>query len=348
MEFTTTMPQPFKPRRFLRGAMPPIWDKSPISVTNVTQPPSSPLHVGPVIEAPLPPLVQQVPVTPASHGKKDAIAPNRPLRIHVGSEFIYQLPAPTPMIVMLNVHESRAADIEVADYLITDPVVSIERYQDSFGNTCCRFVAPPGRFMLKTDGIVRDLGQADPVALHAMQHAVEDLPAEALTFLLPSRYCESDSLSEEAWRIFGQSAPGWARVQLICDFVHHQVDFGYKFSRPTRTATETYEERRGVCRDFTHLAIAFCRAMNIPARYCMGYISDIGLPPPYEPMDLAAWMEVYLGDRWYTFDPRNNAARVGRILIARGRDAADVPLTYTFGQNQLIGFKVWTDELTAD
>jgi len=275
----------------------------------------------------------------------DAIAPNKPLRIQVGCEFVYQLPAPTPMIVMLNVHDSRADDLEVVDHLDTEPKVAIETYRDGFGNTCCRFVAPPGRFVLRTDGIVRDSGQTDERAPVAMQHAVEDLPADVLGYLLPSRYCESDSLSEEAWRLFGTSAPGWARVQLICDFVHHQVDFGYKFSRPTRTASETYEERRGVCRDFTHLAIAFCRAMNIPARYCMGYISDIGLPPPYDPMDLAAWMEVYLGGRWYTFDPRNNALRVGRILIARGRDAADVPLTYTFGANQLTGFKVKTDQL---
>ncbi len=294
----------------------------------------------------LEPPMQQVPMPVISHASMNAVAPNRPLRIHVGSEFVYQLPAPTPMIVMLNVHESRSRDLEVPDRLTTEPQVPFETYLDTFGNLCCRFVAPRGRFVLRTDGIVRDHGHADPVATQARQIPVEALPPEALGFLLPSRYCESDSLSNEAWRLFGNSAPGWARVQLICDFVHTQVDFGYKFSRPTRTASETYAEGRGVCRDFAHLAIAFCRAMNIPARYCMGYISDIGLPPPYEPMDLAAWMEVYLDDRWYTFDPRNNAARVGRILIARGRDAADVPLTYTFGPNQLTGFKVWTDELT--
>jgi transglutaminase-like putative cysteine protease len=295
----------------------------------------------------LPPPTQQVPMPAISHVRIDAVAPNRPLRIHIGSEFIYQLPSPTPMIVMLNVHESRVPDLEVPDRIATDPIVPIETYRDGFGNICCRFVAPRGRFVLRTDGIIRDSGFSDPVASDARQNPVEDLPTEALAFLLPSRYCESDTLSNDAWRLFGGSAPGWARVQLICDFVHTHVDFGYKFSRPTRTAAETYAEGRGVCRDFTHLGVAFCRAMNIPARYCMGYISDIGLPPPYEPMDLAAWMEVYLGDRWYTFDPRNNAARVGRILIARGRDAADVPLTYTFGPNQLTGFKVFTEELTA-
>lgn len=340
MDYAAGMPDLFKPRRFLRGPLPSILEKTVIvERTRVISPE--------IVADTLPPPMQQVPAPVSNHDDMDAIAPNRPLRIRVGSEFIYQLPAPTPMIVMLNVHDSRAADLECVDYLVTEPQVPVETYRDSFGNTCCRFVAPPGRFTLRTSGIVRDDGQADEIAPDAMQHAVEDLPADVLTYLLPSRYCESDSLSEEAWRVFGTSAPGWARVQLICDFVHTRVNFGYKFSRPTRTANETYAERRGVCRDFTHLAITFCRAMNIPARYCMGYISDIGLPPPYAPMDLAAWMEVYLGGRWYTFDPRNNAARVGRILIARGRDAADVPLTYTFGANQLAGFKVWTDELPA-
>ena len=341
MDFATVIPEQIKLRRFWRAAPPARRTTSAYSDIGGDQSVNLPSTATDTASRPVP----QVSPAAIEHVRINAVAPNRPLRIHVGSEFIYQLPTPTPMIVMLNVHESRADDIETQDYLTTDPVVPIERYQDGFGNTCCRFVAPPGRFVLRTDGVVRDAGRTDPIVPDAMQHAVEDLPPEALSFLLPSRYCESDILAEEAWRLFGQSAAGWARVQAICDFVHDQVDFGYKFSRATRTAMETYQERRGVCRDFTHLGIAFCRAVNIPARYCMGYISDIGMPPPYEPMDLAAWMEVYLGDRWYSFDPRNNAPRVGRILIARGRDAADVPLTYTFGQNQLTGFKVWTDEL---
>ena len=178
-----------------------------------------------------------------------------------------------------------------------------------------------------------------------MQHRVEDLPAETILFLLPSRYCESDLLSNEAWRLVGQTPEGCARVQAICDFVHNHITFGYEYSRPTKTAAEAYSEGRGVCRDFTHLADAFCRAMNIPTRYCTGYISDIGQTPPFGPMDFAAWMEVYLGGRWWTFDPRNNQPRIGRVLIAQGRDAADVPLTHTFGQNTLTGFEVWTDEI---
>ncbi len=174
---------------------------------------------------------------------------------------------------------------------------------------------------------------------------MEDLPTDALLFLLGSRYCETDVLADEAWRLFGATPPGWSRVQAICDFVHNHIAFGYEHSRPTRTAVEAYTERRGVCRDYAHLAVTFCRCMNIPARYCTGYISDIGTPPPYSAGDFAAWMEVYLGGRWHVFDPRNNARRIGRVLIAQGRDAADVPLTHTFGPNTLTGFRVWTDEI---
>ncbi len=178
-----------------------------------------------------------------------------------------------------------------------------------------------------------------------MQHPVELLPPDTLVYLLPSRYCETDCLSDVAWGLFGQTSPGWARVQAICDHVHAHVVFGYEHSRATRTAAETHAERRGVCRDFAHLAIAFCRCMNIPARYCTGYVSDIGQPPPFAPMDFAAWMEVYLGGRWWTFDPRNNDQRFGRVLIAQGRDAADVPLTHSFGRHTLTEFRVWIDEL---
>ncbi|HUG62647.1 MAG TPA: transglutaminase family protein [Methylomirabilota bacterium] len=266
------------------------------------------------------------------------------MRLRLGCELSYRLPQPTPMIVILNVHYSRASDLERPDHLVTEPRVPIQSYRDSFGNWCCRLVAPAGDFKLGTDGVIRDESDGDPVGLDAIQHPVEDLPAESLLYLLGSRYCETDTLSNEAWRLFGTQAPGWTKVQAICDFVHRHVTFGYEFSRPTRTAAETYAEGRGVCRDYTHLAIAFCRALNIPARYCTGYVSDIGLPPPYAPMDFAAWMEVYLGGRWWTFDPRNNAPRRGRILIAQGRDAADVPLTHTFGPNVLANFKVWIDE----
>ncbi|MCX5495475.1 transglutaminase family protein [Kaistia dalseonensis] len=269
------------------------------------------------------------------------------MRLKLGCELSYSFPNPTPMIVVLNVHYSRASSLEYPDLLKTNPPVPIESYRDSFGNWVCRLVAPEGLFTLGTDTVIRDNGEPDPVDYGAVQHEVQDLPAETLMFLLGSRYCETDRLMEEAWRLFGQTPTGWARVQAICDFVNQHITFGYQNARATRTAAEAYAERVGVCRDFAHLAVAFCRCMNIPTRYCTGYISDVGEPPPYAEMDLAAWMEVYLGGRWHVFDPRNNKRRIGRILIAQGRDAADVPITNTFGPNTLVRFKVVTEELAG-
>lgn len=269
------------------------------------------------------------------------------MRIHTGCELIFDFPQITPLIATLNIHFSRVSDLERPDHLITTPAVPSEGYRDSFGNWCTRLVAPQGRFTLGTDTIIRDAGMLDPVEADAVQHQVQALPAETLQFLQGSRYCETDVLSDDAWRIFKDTPLGWQRVQAICDYVHNHITFGYEYSRPTRTAAEAFSERRGVCRDFAHLAVAFSRCLNIPARYCTGYLSDIGMPPPYAPMDFAAWMEVYLGGRWHTFDPRNNEPRRGRIKIAHGRDAADVPLTQIFGPGVLTGFKVWTDEAGA-
>jgi transglutaminase-like putative cysteine protease len=266
------------------------------------------------------------------------------MRVHVGCELSFDFPQTTPMIATLNVHYSCCSDLEHPDYLMTTPPVATEGYRDSFGNWCSRLVAPAGRFSLGTDAIVRDHGMPDPVGLNALQHQIQHLPAETLLYLLGSRYCETDRLSDEAWRLFAHTPLGWARVQAVCNFVHNHVIFGYAHARATRTAFETYGERLGVCRDYAHLAVTFCRCLNIPARYCTGYITDVGLPPPYAAMDFAAWMEVYLGDRWYSFDPRNNAPRIGRILIAHGRDAADVPLTHIFGPGTLAGFRVWAEE----
>ena len=269
------------------------------------------------------------------------------MQIRLGCRLGYSLPNPTPMIALLNVHYSRFGDLERPDYLFTTPSVPLQTYRDGFGNWCTRFVAPAGAFLVGTDGIFRDHGLPDPVVPDAIQHPVEDLPSETLSCLLGSRYCDTDVLSERAWQLFEHTPPGWARVQAICDYVHGTVTFGYHHARATRTASQTLAERVGVCRDFTHLAITFCRCMNIPARYCTGYISDIGEPEPYPPGDFAAWMEVYLGGAWRVFDPRNNTPRIGRILIARGRDAADVPLTQSFGLHTLTEFRVWTDEIPA-
>ena len=267
------------------------------------------------------------------------------MNIQVGYEFIYSFPRATPMILTVNVHYSRASDIVVPDHLTTEPSVPVTGYRDGFGNWCNRIVAPPGRVRLAARGVVRDKGVPDAVIPDALQPAVEDLPEETLVFLLGSRYCETDLLSETAWRLFGDTTPGWARVQAICDFVHNHIAFDYQRSNPARTAWQALNERTGVCRDYAHLAVTFCRCMNIPARYCTGYLGDIGMPPPYGVMDLAAWFDVYLGGRWYTFDARNNMPRIGRILIARGRDAADVAIITTFGPNTLESFKVFTSEV---
>jgi transglutaminase-like putative cysteine protease len=267
------------------------------------------------------------------------------MKIRVGYEMIYEFPQPTPMILVLGTHFSRASDVITPDNLKADPPIPIAFYRDAFGNWCNRLLAPQGRITLTGDGLVRDSGIPDPVVPTARQVPVEDLPAETLMFLLGSRYCETDKLSDTAWKLFGNGPTGWARVQAICDFVHNHITFGYEHARATMSAWEVFNERKGVCRDFAHLAVAFCRAVNIPARYCTGYLGDIGMPPPYGPMDFAGWFEAYLDGKWYTFDPRNNMPRIGRVLIAYGRDASDVPITYTFGPNTLVSFRVWTDEV---
>jgi transglutaminase-like putative cysteine protease len=258
---------------------------------------------------------------------------------------IYDCPQPTPMVLMLNIHHSRAGDIVVADRMITEPSIPIASYHDGFGNWCTRLLAPAGSLKLSACAVLNDTGEPDPIPLSAYQHAVEDLPEESLVFLLGSRYCETDRLMDTAWSLFGNTAPGGQRVQAICDYVHRHITFGYQAARPTRTAWEAFEERQGVCRDFAHLAVAFCRCVNIPARYCTGYLGDIRIPPVNAPMDFAAWFEAYIGGRWYTFDPRNNVPRIGRVLIARGRDATDVAISNTFGPNTLAGFTVWADEV---
>ncbi len=270
------------------------------------------------------------------------------MQIRVGYELVYQCPQPTAMIVTLSVHYSRASDLIRPDYLVLSPSSPIKAYRDSFGNWCSRIVAPAGHLRLSSDAVVYDTGNPDPVVPALEQRPVEALPEETLLFLLGSRYCETDLLSETAWGLFGQAPSGWRRVQAICDFVHRHIQFGYGLSSPTKSAFQVFQDRQGVCRDFAHLAVAFCRCMNIPARYCTGYLGDIGVPPADSPMDFAAWFEVYLGDGWYTFDARNNTPRIGRVLIARGRDASDVALTTSFGPSTLESFKVWTDEIRAN
>ncbi|HUC09566.1 MAG TPA: transglutaminase family protein [Stellaceae bacterium] len=269
------------------------------------------------------------------------------MHIRIGYKLVYDCPQPTPMLLMLNVHPSRASDLLVPDRMATDPELPIRQYRDGFGNFCLRLVAPSGHLRLSTDAVVSDAGQPDIVAPAAPQLPIDELPDEVLVFLLSSRYCETDELSDLAWALFGTTAPGWPRVQAICDYVHQRLCFGYQHARSTRTAVAAHAERLGVCRDFAHLAIAFCRCLNIPARYCTGYLGDIGVAPDPAPMDFSAWFEVYLGGAWYTFDARHNTPRIGRVLIARGRDAADVAISTTFGPNRLVGFEVVTEEIAA-
>jgi len=252
------------------------------------------------------------------------------------------------MLLTLHVHPMRADDLIAPDVITADPPLAITDYRDGFGNVCSRLVLPPGQTTFTADAIIRDSGVPDPVASDARQHPIPDLPAEHLVILLGSRYCETDRLSDLAWQLFGQTPEGWPRVQSICDYVHNHVTFGYQFARATRTAADVFQERTGVCRDFAHLAVAFCRCMNIPARYVTGYLGDIGVPPDPAPMDFSAWFEVWLGDRWYAFDARHNMPRIGRVPIAVGRDASDVAISNSFGITNLVGFRVWTDEVVAE
>jgi len=268
------------------------------------------------------------------------------MQFRVGFEMIHRCQRPTPMILALHIHDSRASDLLRPDHLVSHPAVRVSAYRDLFGNWCSRLVAPAGRFVLSADALVLDSGEPDVVAPSAQQVPVEQLPEETLVYLLGSRYCETELLSDFAWRQFANGPTGWARVQAVCDYVHRHIVFGYENARSTRTAFEAFNEGVGVCRDYAHLAITLCRALNIPARYCTGYLGDYGTPPPWGTMDFAGWFEVWLGDRWYTFDARNNTPRVGRVLIARGRDACDVALSSTFGPNVLEGFRVWADDVT--
>ena len=267
------------------------------------------------------------------------------MRIRFGYELVYTCSQPVPMILMLHSHPSRIPDLIRPDRMVTQPEVPLEMYVDGFGNTCTRLVAPAGGIRLTADGLIGDSGLPDPMFPHAQEHPIEALPQETLVYLLGSRYCETERLMSDAWRLFGHLAPGWARVQAVCDFTHQHIAFGYHFARPTKTASDAYAERQGVCRDYAHLAITLLRCLNIPARYCTGYLGDIGVPVSGAPMDFAGWLEAYVGGAWHTFDPRNNERRIGRILIARGRDAADVAISTAFGPNILQLFRVWADEV---
>jgi len=268
--------------------------------------------------------------------------------IRIGYDIELAVATPMALIYLLRVHPSRRDDLVAPESVQVSGGLVPEEYIDSFGNHCGRVNVPVGMSTVRitNDALIRDSGELDEVNLEARQHDPTELPFSTLQFLLPSRYCEVDSeLLPFAWQQFGKIAPGWARVRAICDFVHHHLTFNYKTARPTRTALDAFREKEGVCRDFTHLAVTLCRCMNLPARYTTGYLGDIGVPLTPPPMDFSAWFEVFLGDRWYTFDARHNARRIGRVVMARGRDAGDVPITMCFGPSSLLRFDVVTDEL---
>jgi len=267
------------------------------------------------------------------------------MRIRAGYELTYECPQPTPMLLVLNIHPSRRIDLLTDQVLRFSPSVRAHDYTDSFGNICTRIEAPAGRTTISTEFEIFDHGQPDVVAPDARQHDIRELPDDVLVFLLGSRYCDTDRLSDFAWSQFGGTPPGWARVQAICDFVHNHIRFDYQNADSLRTAHGGLTDKTGVCRDFAHLAITLCRCMNIPARYCTGYLGDIGIPPVDYPMDFSAWFEVWLDGRWLTFDARHNTPRIGRILMATGRDATDVALSTSFGASALVGFNVVTDEI---
>ena len=270
------------------------------------------------------------------------------MKIRIGYEMTYSCTQATPMILTLNVHSSRASYLLTPDQIKTDPPTPLSAYRDLYGNWVTRIMLAPGDTRISNDAIIFDSGEADPIAPNAEQYPIQSLPEETLVYLLGSRYCETDLLANEAWRLFGNGSTGWQRVQAICDFVHNHISFGYEHARNTMTAAQVYQEGKGVCRDYTHLAVTFCRCMNIPARYCMGYLSDIGEPPPYGEMDFAAWFEAFLDGEWHSFDPRNNKRLIGRIKIAQGRDAADVSLSNSFGETLLKSFLVRADEVLEE
>ena len=267
------------------------------------------------------------------------------MRIRAGFEISYFAEFETPMTLLLSVHPSRRGDLLTPDILTTAPGVPVSQHLDLFGNLATRLVAPPGPITVSSDFLIADSGLPEPHDLSARQHPVDQLPDEALPFLLASRYCETDRMGELAWALFGKTEPGWARLQAILDYAHDRIEFGYPHARNTRSAFEGHEERVGVCRDYAHLTVTLCRCMNIPARYVTGYLGDIGVPQSDAPMDFSAWVEVYLGGRWHTVDARHNTRRIGRIVIARGRDATDVAISTAFGAPRLTGFKVITEQV---
>ncbi len=267
------------------------------------------------------------------------------MTIRLGFDMAFESNAPTPMLLLLSTHPDVHDRLVTPEQIVVTPKVPIETFIDGFGNQCSRLMAPAGKLQIASEFLIADSGLPDLVVPDAIQMPVEELPTETLPFLLSSRYCEVDKIGEFAWNLFGNTPLGWARVQAVCDWVHSHIEYNYAFASPFKTALDVYNEGKGVCRDFQHLAVAFCRALNIPARYIGGYLGDIGIPPDPVPMDFHAWFEVYLGGKWYAFDARHNFPRIGRVPMSYGRDAADTALTTAFGDARLTHFRVLAEEV---
>ena len=268
--------------------------------------------------------------------------------IQAGFNIAFQCPTQTPMLLHLNVHPTRVGDLRSPDVIYSDPNLAMSAYLDHFGNRVTRVDAPPGLVTFYNSFIIHDSGEPDVIPPDGELTPIARLPDEVLLFLISSRYCDSDNLADFAWSRFSQITGGYRRVQAICDFVHSQIRFNYMDARSTRCASDSMREGVGVCRDYAHLAVALCRCMNIPARYCTGYLGDIGVPPDVNPGDFSAWFEVFLDGRWYTMDARHNHPRIGRIIMGRGRDAADVAISTAFGVANLVKFEVTTFELVGE
>jgi len=264
--------------------------------------------------------------------------------VRIGCEFQYDSAGPTPTVWQVRPRADSAQRLthETWD---TDPPLPRTSYHDAYGNVCDRMTLPPGPSLVRYDASVEVPGGVDEADEDARQVPVDMLPDDTMVFLLPSRFCLSDMLRDRAWELFGQTEPGWSRVVAVCDWVHDNVRFQAGASNALTSAVDVWESRTGVCRDFAHLGLTLCRSLNIPARYVFGYLPDIGVPAPHEPMDFCAWFEAYLGDRWWTFDPRNNVARAGRVVIGRGRDALDVAMVTTYGAPILRNMTVWADAI---
>lgn len=265
--------------------------------------------------------------------------------IRTGYDLRFETECAVPMLALLHVRPERQQDLRTPEILKTEPEVPVRTYIDHFGNVCSRFTLPPGSTTLSADFVIEDSGEPDPVAPEARQSAIEELPDEVMQFLLSSRYCEVGKLADEAWDIAMRTEPGWERAQALVTAAHERIEFDYGKASTQHTARSAFDQRFGVCRDFAHLAITLCRAANIPARYCTGYLGDIGIDPIDYPMDFSAWFEAYLGGEWYSFDARHNTPRIARIVMARGRDATDTALTTQFGAAELTHFHVHTDEV---